>query len=48
MTPTPWWNHYCEAAWKNKATHWQRNDTVSLTANSIYSQAVQDYIKEEL
>ena len=39
MTPTPWWNHYCEAAWKNKATHWQRNDIVS---------SVQDYIKEEL
>ena len=45
--PTPWWNHSCETVWQRKITCWERNDIagfnqVSLDANSVYKQAIQD------
>ena len=46
--PTPWWNRSCEAVRQRKISSWKRNDIagfnqISLDANFVYEQAIQDY-----
>ena len=46
--PTPWWNHDCETAWRQKMKCWKSGDSVrfcrvSLRATSIYLTATRKY-----